>query len=91
MTTVRRLLCEEDGGLQLVESPTMPVNNFINGSFDPFDSYPRTRLARTVVQTLIQHCKPTMPRCRNFQLAKKLSSSLNNCLPILSVGSGYKF
>jgi hypothetical protein len=36
--------------------PITPVNSGIQ-AFDPFDSYPKTRLPRARVQQLIQHCE----------------------------------
>lgn len=47
----------EGHGAQLTRSHSQLVNQPIGGSFDPFDSYPRTRLARTHVERLIQHCE----------------------------------
>lgn len=37
---------------------SMALSTPVNASFDPFDSYPATRLPRVHVQRLIQHCKP---------------------------------
>jgi hypothetical protein len=48
--------------LQLSSSPELLVSNPGTQSFDPFDSYPQTRLPRAHVQRLIQHC--TYLHCR---------------------------
>jgi hypothetical protein len=42
--------------VQLPPSPEILVSNPGIQSFDPFDSYPQTRLPRAHVQRLIQHC-----------------------------------
>jgi hypothetical protein len=41
---------------QLSSSPELLISNPGTQSFDPFDSYPQTRLPRAHVQRLIQHC-----------------------------------
>ena len=38
---------------------SMALSTPVNASFDPFDSYPTTRLPRVHVQRLIQHCRVT--------------------------------
>ena len=38
---------------------SMALSTPVNASFDPFDSYPITRLPRVHVQRLIQHCRVT--------------------------------
>jgi hypothetical protein len=40
------------------KSPELSLIELGSGAFDPFESYPQTRLPRWHVQRLIQHCKP---------------------------------
>jgi hypothetical protein len=54
------------------------------GSFDPFDSYPPTRLPRERVQRLIHHCKCLSIVSRLHEDVANLPSSLQNCIPVLS-------
>lgn len=42
--------------LQYSSNPGVLLSNPGTESFDPFDSYPQTRLPRALVQRLIQHC-----------------------------------
>lgn len=76
-------------------SPTMTGNsislvNPATSSFDPFDSYPPTRLSRTHVQRLIHHCmstdQPRQSMAMGFAMNANGVSSFEYRLPILSAG-----
>ncbi len=43
------------------EGSALELLNPATASFDPFDSYPSTRLPRAHVQRLINHCMPLLP------------------------------
>lgn len=56
-------------------------------SFDPFDSYPATRLPRVHVQRLIQHCKALSTKFQDGLISDSRTSSLKYLFSILPFGS----
>ena len=62
---------------------THALNCYNFGSFDPFESYPHTRLPREHVERFIHKCTSIVGRSFCFNCAYKLSPS-QNCFPILS-------
>lgn len=54
-----------------MEKTSLLCNQSIDRSFDPFDSFPRTRLARTHVQRLIRHCTSFQKPWLQFARARR--------------------
>lgn len=77
----------EPNGTDVRFSPKVSMLNNNPGiqSFDPFNTYPQTRLPRAHVQRLIQHCRcSSLPR--SYVLSPLMliwSSPFNHRLPIL--------
>lgn len=59
-TFTRNLFNTDGAATRPSTNTTILLNNPGVGLFDPFDSYPQTRLPRTHVQRLIQHCKSAL-------------------------------
>jgi hypothetical protein len=57
----------EGAAVQPIQIPLVLLSNPGTESFDPFNSYPQTRLPRAHVQRLIQHC---MSSCHNYRLRR---------------------
>lgn len=68
---------------QPIEQPQLTLSNPGTEIFDPFDSYPQTRLPRAHVQRLIQHCMSSSNQT-HFINDLMRSSSIHDCLPVLS-------
>lgn len=71
---------DEDASVVMFNNPAVQ-------SFDPFDTYPQTRLPRPHVQRLIQHCKLCEAQKRHLRVFLTADSSLSHRIPILSIGS----